>query len=56
MVWGMAEERYPYEIESHWRVEGAIDDAYAVLTDTEALPRWWPEAYSRVTVVAPRRG
>ena len=48
----MAEERYPYEIESHWRVLGAIGDVYAVLTDAEALPRWWPEAYSKVTVVA----
>jgi Polyketide cyclase / dehydrase and lipid transport len=48
----MSEERYPYEIESHWRVLGAIDDVYAVLTDAEALPRWWPEAYSRITVAA----
>jgi uncharacterized protein YndB with AHSA1/START domain len=48
----MAEDRYPYEIESHWRVLGAIGDVYAVLTDAEALPRWWPEAYSRVAVVA----
>jgi uncharacterized protein YndB with AHSA1/START domain len=46
-------ERYPYEIESHWRVAGAIDDAYAVLTDAEALPRWWPEAYAKVTLAAP---
>jgi hypothetical protein len=48
----MAEDRYPYEIESRWRVLGAIGDVYAVLTDAEALPRWWPEAYSRVAVVA----
>ena len=48
----MAEDRYPYEIESRWRVLGAIGDVYAVLTDTGALPRWWPEAYSRVAVVA----
>ena len=27
----MAEERYPYEIELHWRVLGAIGDVYAVL-------------------------
>lgn len=49
---GMGEERYPYEIESRWRVAGAIDDVYAVLTDASALPRWWPEAYSHVSVVA----
>jgi len=48
----MAEERYPYEIESRWQVLGRIDDVYAVLTDAEALPRWWPEAYSRVIVAA----
>jgi uncharacterized protein YndB with AHSA1/START domain len=49
----MGDERYPYEIESRWRVAGAIDDVYAVLTDAEALPRWWPEAYSKVTVAVP---
>lgn len=48
----MAEDRYPYEIESQWRVLGAIADVYAVLTDAEALPRWWPEAYSKVAIVA----
>lgn len=48
----MDEERYPYEIESRWRVPGAIGDVYAVLTDAEALPRWWSEAYSKVTVAA----
>ncbi len=45
-------ERYPYEIESRWRVPGEIGDVYATLTDSEALPRWWPEAYSTVRVVA----
>jgi uncharacterized protein YndB with AHSA1/START domain len=45
------EERYPYEIESRWRVLGAIGDVYAVLTDAEALPRWWPEAYAKVAIV-----
>jgi uncharacterized protein YndB with AHSA1/START domain len=43
---------FPYEIESRWRVAGAIDDVYGVLTDAESLPRWWPEAYASVTVVA----
>jgi uncharacterized protein YndB with AHSA1/START domain len=48
----MGEEGYPYEIESQWRVLGAIGDVYAVLTDAEALPRWWPAAYSKVAIVA----
>lgn len=45
----MDHERYPYRIESRWRVAGAIDEVYAVLTDAGALPRWWPEAYAEVT-------
>lgn len=49
----MAEERYPYEIVSDWRVEGAIDDVFAVLTDATSLPRWWRQAYSRVVEVKP---
>ena len=48
----MGEERFPYELESHWRVPGAIGDVYAVLMDDAALPRWWPEAYAKVTVAA----
>ena len=44
---------YPYEIVSHWRVPGRIDDVYAVLTDAPGLPRWWPEAYSEVREIAP---
>ena len=48
----MDDGHYPYEIVSRWYVPGAIDDVYAVLTDAEALPRWWPEAYAKVTVVA----
>jgi hypothetical protein len=49
----MAEERYPYEIVSHWHAPGRIEDAYAVLTDGASLPRWWPQAYASVRQVAP---
>lgn len=49
----MGDERYPYEIVSHWRVSGPIGEVFDVLTDAPALPRWWPAAYSEVTEVAP---
>jgi uncharacterized protein YndB with AHSA1/START domain len=49
----MADERFPYEIVSRWRVTGAIGDVYTVLTDAASMPRWWPEAYTRVTEIAP---
>lgn len=46
-------QRFPYELVSHWRVPGRIEDAFAVLTDAPALPRWWPAAYTRVRETAP---
>jgi uncharacterized protein YndB with AHSA1/START domain len=46
-------ERFPYELVSHWRVPGPIDRIYDLLSDTEAAPRWWPQAYHRVREVAP---
>jgi hypothetical protein len=49
----MSDGRFPYEIVSRWRVAGAIDEVYAVLTDAAAMPGWWPEAYTRVSQVAP---
>jgi uncharacterized protein YndB with AHSA1/START domain len=45
-------DRFPYELESRWRVPGKIDAVYDVLTDAEALPHWWPDAYYRVREVA----
>lgn len=53
MIWTNAlAERFPYEIASHWRVPGRIDDVYAVLTDAPSMPRWWP-TYRKVTEIAP---
>lgn len=49
----MSDGRFPYEIVSRWRVAGAIDEVYAVLTDPAAMPGWWPEAYTNVSEVAP---
>ncbi len=53
-VWQAGErERFPYEIVSNWRAPGPIDQVYAVLSDVEAAPRWWPQAYRRVREIAP---
>jgi len=49
----MPDGRFPYEIVSHWRVDGDIDEVFAVLTDAQAMPRWWPQAYTAVSAVAP---
>ena len=48
-----ARERFPYEIVSNWRLPGPIERAYDVLSDVEAAPRWWPQAYHRVGEIAP---
>jgi uncharacterized protein YndB with AHSA1/START domain len=45
-------ERFPYEIVSHWRVPGPIERVFELLSDGEALPRWWPQAYHRVREIA----
>jgi hypothetical protein len=45
--------RFPYEIVSRWRVTGAVGEVYTVLTDAPSLPRWWPEAYTKVIEIAP---
>ncbi len=46
-------ERFPYELVSHWRADGTIEDAFAILTDAPGLPRWWPQAYTSVAETAP---
>ncbi len=48
-----ARQRFPYELVSRWRVPGPIGRAYDVLSDGEAMPRWWPQAYRRVREIAP---
>lgn len=38
-----------YHFLTRWRVPAAaIDEVYAVLTDPEALPQWWPSVYLAV--------
>ena len=37
-----------YRFESHWRVQATPELVTDILTDAEALPRWWPEVYLSV--------
>jgi Polyketide cyclase / dehydrase and lipid transport len=41
-----------FRIVTYWRVEATADEVAAVLTDAEALPRWWGQVYLAVAVVA----
>jgi hypothetical protein len=43
-----------YHFETHWRVRATPTEVYDILSDAEALPRWWPAVYRRVeTVIRP---
>ena len=42
-----------YHFVSHWRVAGTIQEVSDVLGEAEALPRWWPSVYLKVTVIEP---
>jgi len=37
-----------YYFSSQWQVEGTADEVAAILSDVEALPRWWPSVYREV--------
>ena len=41
-----------YEFFTEWRVAGTLDEVKAVLSDAEALPRWWPSVYLEVRPLA----
>jgi hypothetical protein len=41
-----------FRIVTYWRVEATAVEVAAVLTDAEALPRWWGQVYLAVAVVA----
>jgi uncharacterized protein YndB with AHSA1/START domain len=42
-----------YHFISHWTAPGATcDEVFAVISDVEALPQWWPSVYLRVTPLA----
>jgi uncharacterized protein YndB with AHSA1/START domain len=40
-----------YHFVTVWTVEATPDEVFDVLTDAEALPRWWPAVYRRVLTV-----
>jgi hypothetical protein len=42
-----------YAFLTHWRADSTPEDAYAVISDAESLPRWWPSVYLSATVVEP---
>lgn len=34
-----------YHFTTHWRVHATIDEVFDVLSDVDALARWWPSVY-----------
>jgi hypothetical protein len=42
-----------YTFLTHWRVEGAPDEVYAILDEAMELPRWWPSVYLEVKQLTP---
>jgi hypothetical protein len=41
-----------YHFVSYWRVSGAVDEAYKVLSDPAGYPRWWSEVFLASNTVA----
>jgi hypothetical protein len=37
-----------YHFITHWRVQAALDEVTAILSDAEGLVRWWPSVYLEV--------
>ena len=42
-----------YHFVTHWRVPCTVEEAAAVLSRAEDLPRWWPAVYLNVEELAP---
>lgn len=42
-----------YHFVTRWRVPGTVEEAAAVLSRADDLPRWWPAVYLNVEVLAP---
>ncbi len=42
-----------YHFITHWTVVGTAEEVYDLLSDAEALVRWWPSVYLRVQVLEP---
>ena len=39
-----------FQLVSHWRVAGSIDEVAAILREPEGMVAWWPEVYLEVRV------
>ena len=50
---GTRARRDQYHFVTVWRVAGSIAEVRAVLSDSDALPRWWPSVYLSVVQTAP---
>ena len=44
---------HDYHFVTRWRVEGDIEEVFAIIGDSGALARWWPAVYLSVREVAP---
>jgi uncharacterized protein YndB with AHSA1/START domain len=42
-----------YDFFTTWRVAGTCEEVYEVLSDGDALVRWWPSVYLQVTTTKP---
>jgi hypothetical protein len=43
--------KHDYHFVTCWRVRATPDEVFAILTDAESLPRWWPSVYRRVQTI-----
>ena len=48
----MKRASHQYHLISRWRVEGSVDEVSSILSETEALTRWWPSVYLDVQQIA----
>ena len=42
-----------YHFITQWRVEGTLEEVAAIITDRDALTRWWPSVYLEVEEIEP---
>lgn len=42
-----------YHFVTHWRVRGAVEEVFDILSDPLDLVRWWPSVYLDVQEIAP---
>jgi hypothetical protein len=44
---------HSFRLISVWRVQGSIREVADILSEAEDFPRWWPEVYLGIEVLAP---